>query len=96
MTDEELKKSWAVSKRHLAASRYCLPQHLEGEALETSKQMEHFLHHNEFGLALDEAEALGKLCEAGPAFWNELRLAAENMGMDDAAVRLTCRLPKPA
>lgn len=94
MMDEELQKSWAVSVRHLAASRYCLPEHLEGEALETSKQMEHFLHHNEFGLALDEAEALGNICEAGTAFWNELQLAAENMGMDDAAARLTRRRSK--
>ena len=44
---KELKQIWAVTVRHLAASRYYLPHRLEGEALETSKQMEHFLHQNE-------------------------------------------------
>lgn len=92
MTQEELKQTWAVTVRHLAASRYYLPHRLEGEALETSKQMEHFLHHNEFALAFDEAEALGDLCEANAAFWNELRLAAQSMDLGDAAARVARRL----
>lgn len=92
MTHEQLKQTWAVTVRHLAASRYYLPHHLEGEALEALKQMEHFLHHNEFGLAFDEAEALGDFCEANAAFWNELRLAAQSMNMGDAVARLTRRL----
>ncbi len=46
-----------------------------------------YLHHNEFGLALESAEALGRLSKAPREFWVELRLAAENMGLAGDAKR---------
>lgn len=54
MTNGELQKSWAATLRHLAASRYHLPERLEGEALGAASQLDYL---NEFGLALEEAEA---------------------------------------
>ena len=92
MTSEVLRKSWQITLRHLAASRYHLPERLEGEALAAATHLDHFLHNNEFGLALDEAEALGDLTEPNAAYWEELRLAAENMGMDEAAVKFARRV----
>lgn len=92
MTSEELQRSWRITLRHLAASRYHLPERLEGEALDAASQLEHFLHHNEFGLALDEAEALGELAESNAAYWEELRLAADNMGRYEAAVKFARRV----
>lgn len=92
MTNGELQKSWAVTLRHLAASRYHLPERLEGEALGAASQLDHLLHHNEFGLALDEAEALGELAESNAGYWEELRLAADNMGMDEAAAKFARRV----
>jgi hypothetical protein len=92
MTDKKLKESWAVTLRHLAASRYYLPTLLEGEALEAARRMEDYLHHNELGLALDEAEALGELVESSARFWEELRLAAQNMGMKEEAAKYARRL----
>ena len=92
MTNEELQKSWAVTLRHLAASRYHLPERLEGEALGAASHFDHLFHHNEFGLALEEAEALGKLAESNACYWEELRLAAENIGMDEAAAKFARRV----
>ena len=92
MTQEELQKSWRVTLRYLAASRYYLPTRLEGEALDAATRMEELLHHNELGLALDEAEALGALTESNAAYWEELRLAALSMGREEAAARFTGRL----
>ena len=91
MASEALRQSWAITLRHLAASRYYLPTQLDGAALDASSQMEEFLHQNEFGLALGEAEALGELCQAPDVFWEELRLAAENMGSSDKVARLAAR-----
>lgn len=92
MTHEEPLNCWAAALRHIAASRYYLPPRLEGKARDAAMQMEHFLHHNEFGLALDEAEALGDLAESNQAYWEELRLAARSMGLEDAAARFARRL----
>ena len=81
MTTEELRKSWAITLRHLAVSRFYLQEHLPGnEAEECWTQAQEFLHHNELGLALDELQALGELCSAPREFWSELLSAAENMG----------------
>jgi hypothetical protein len=82
MPNPEPVKSWAVTLRHLAACRYYLPELLPiGEARAIEREFAHYLHHNEFGLALDEADALGELCSAPGAFWKELQLAARSMNM---------------
>ena len=88
MENRALAESWAVTLRHLAASRFYLPELLPTEqARAAEREWAHFLHHNELGLALDEAEALGEECSAPAAFWRELRLAAANMGLIEAAER---------
>lgn len=82
MPNPELVKSWAVTLRHLAACRFYLPELLPmGDARSIERELAHYLHHNEFGLALGEADALGELCSAPGAFWKELQLAARNMNM---------------
>lgn len=92
MTRDALRKSSAITLRHLAASRYYLPAQLEGEALKAATRMENFLHHNELELALDEAVTLGELAEGNMAYWEELRLAAENMSLNVVAARIASRL----
>lgn len=93
MVSEELKASLAVTLRHLAASRFYVPEHLPSkDAEECWAQAQEFLHHNELGLALDELQALGELCSAPKEFWVELFLAAENMGLAEQVSLLQQRL----
>lgn len=88
MASTELRESWAVTLRHLAASRYYLAERFTGDlALSCEKDFNHFLHHSEFGLAMLEAEALGQCCGAPPEFWRVLRLAAKSMGEAEAECR---------
>ncbi|WJN57362.1 hypothetical protein OH686_01355 [Pseudomonas sp. SO81] len=93
MTNEELRKSWAVTLRHLAASRFFLLEHLPSqEAEDCWAQAQGFLHHNELGLGLEELQELGELCSAPKEFWLELLLAAENMGLEAHSESLRQRL----
>ena len=88
MPDSALHQSRVVILRHLAACRFWLPEFLPiGAAEEAEKQMVHFLHHYEFALALDEAEALGNCCDAPGQFWRELELAATEMNMEQEVAR---------
>ena len=92
MATAELRESWARTLRHLAAARYYLPVTLpQGEASDAEREVDHFLHHNEFGLALESAEALGTAVSAPKEFWLELKLAAENMGLVADAERYSKR-----
>ncbi len=86
MSQADLHASQAVTLRHLAASRYYLPEALPTEEAERCWQsMLSFLHHNELGLALDDAIELGQLCSAPNDYWAELRFAALSMGLHDHA-----------
>ena len=88
MSTPELRETWACTLRHLAAARYYLAVELpEGDPRLAAAEVEHYLHHNEFGLALESAEALGVSVSAPEQFWRELKLAAENMGLADEAAR---------
>ena len=88
MSTPELRASWARTYRHLAAARYYLAIELpEGDPRAAAAEIEHYLHHNEFGLALESAEALGVSVSAPEQFWQELKLAAESMGLVDEAAR---------
>ena len=92
MADPRLLELWARVLRHLAASRYYLPEHLAtDEARVVEAQFREFLHHNELGLALEEAEALGILTNAPREFWAELLLAAQIMGQGEIAARCSQR-----
>jgi len=93
MSSSELKASWATSLRHLAASRFYLPQDLpSGEAAQFWSEAEGYLHHNELGLALDYLIGLGEVCSAPPEFWQELLLAARNMGTGEIADAILAKL----
>jgi hypothetical protein len=88
MASSELRGSWAITVRHLAASRYYLSEVL-GSSSATSLEREFvgFLRHNELDLALGCAEELGMLSDAPREFWIELRMAAESMGLKAEASR---------
>lgn len=92
MASQDPGPSWAITSRHLIASKGHLPSSLPNEALDALQQMDEFLSHNELELALEEAEFLGNLCHSPPAFWAELQLAAENMGLSEASSRFAARL----
>jgi plasmid maintenance system antidote protein VapI len=88
MANIELQRSWAVTLRHLAACRYHLSETLgSAEALRIERDFIGFLHNNEFGIALECAEELGRLNDAPHEFWVELRMAAETMGHKAEAER---------
>jgi hypothetical protein len=93
MSSPELRASWATSLRHLAASRFYLPQDLpSAEAAQSWSEAEDYLHHNELGLALDYLVGLGEACSAPPEFWQELLLAASNMGAGEVADAIRAKL----
>jgi hypothetical protein len=93
MSQAALKASHAVTIRHLAASRFYLPETLPTQEAEGCWQsMWEFMHHNELGLALDYAIELGDFCSAPREYWAELRFAAVNMGLHDQALLLQDRL----
>jgi hypothetical protein len=91
MSTPEQKTSWAISLRHLAASRFYLPL-AEAEADSAWSAVGHYLHHKEFGLALDEAVGLGSECEAPREYWTELLLAADNMQYVEQLQAIRARL----
>jgi hypothetical protein len=92
-----LRESWATTLRHLAASRYYLPKALtSGKAKEAERAWSNYLHANELELALWEAEHIG-LEERAPAeFWNELRLAAASMRLEDAVANFAAQVERSA
>jgi len=93
MSSPELRASWAISLRHLAASRFYLSQDLPGaEAIQSWSDAEDYLHHNELGLALDCLVDLGEACSAPPEFWQELLLAAINMRAWEIADAIRAKL----
>ena len=93
MANQELLNSWAITLRHLAASRYYLPEALQDpEVIALWQEIEGFLHHNELGLALDDLEILGSLLAAPVEYWRELLLAAQNMGSKEHAARFQSKL----
>lgn len=93
MAHQGLINSWAITLRHLAASRYYLPEQLQdSEAVALWQEIEGFLHHNELGLALDDLEILGNHVSAPVEYWRELLLAAQNIGSKEHVARLQSKL----
>jgi hypothetical protein len=87
-----LRDSWAITLRHLAACRYYLPEELTTpNAIEAERRWSEYLHHNEWGLALSEAEAMGEEQGAPAEYWDELRAAAVNMGLEAEAAAFAAR-----
>src|SRR4051794_31477668 len=88
-------EEWKQVLRHLAAARYFLPETLkQPDGLDTEAQYEEFLHHTEFGLAMEYLEDLGQL-NSGYAeeamFWSEMSAAAQLMKRTDDAQRFKAR-----
>ena len=73
-------------RRHLAACRYHLPQTLPSpQARRFERALMRHLWRGEFALALHAAEHLGVACQAGAQFWRELKLAAQQLQLEDEA-----------
>jgi hypothetical protein len=88
----DLRESWAITLRHLAACRYYLPEVLTApRAIEAERMWNEYLHNNELGLALSEAEVMGQEQHAPAAYWAELRAAAANMGLEEDAASFAAR-----
>lgn len=92
MMNQALLDSWAITLRHLAASRYYLPEKLGEDSAARWLEIEDFLHHNELGLALDDLEMLGNELDAPKEFWHELFLAAQKMELKEHAARIHAKL----
>ena len=91
-SEPSLAESWAETIRHLAACRFYVPEQLAAEAsLAAELELARYLHHNELGLALEAAEALGDSLKASAGFWRELELAATSMALPEAAARYAAR-----
>ena len=88
----ELRESWAITLRHLAVCRYYLPETLTSpRAIEAERTWNAHLHNNELGLALSEAEVMGQEQHAPVEYWEELRAAAANMGLEEEAASFAAR-----
>jgi hypothetical protein len=88
----DLRNSWAIPLRHLAACRFYLPESLANpSALEAERNCNHYLHNNELGLALHQAEFLGLEQNASADYWREFYFAASNMGLVEDAARFKTR-----
>ncbi len=84
----DLEASWATTTFHLTKSRSLLPKDLYfEEAVEAEKDFNEYIEHNELGLALDAADQMGILSNAPNEFWQELEMAARNMGLIEEAKR---------
>ena len=74
--------------RHLAAARFYLPEQLKPTEFGADEQYLRYLHHGEYGLALDEIAAIGEEHRGFAEerlFWRELELAAIAMDLCDKA-----------
>jgi hypothetical protein len=82
--------------RHLAAARYFLPVTLkQPEGFDNEAQYEEFLHHREFGLAMEYLDDLAQLNTAYAQeglFWSEMFAAAQLMGRTEDADRFRARM----
>ena len=88
----QLRRSWSTTLRYLAASRFYLPARLDSPvALNAERAFNDYLHKNELELALHEVEAIGMEQNAPAEFWQELRLAAREMGLHEQAERYAAR-----
>ncbi len=89
VTTDDLRRSWGVTREHLAKARGELSSAAQ---VLVSGDFEHYLDHNELELAMDVLVAAG---EAGPAtaeFWRALSRAAFNMGRTDQGDRFLRRV----
>jgi hypothetical protein len=85
----ELQERWARTTRHLQSALSCVTQvSPHGACGERIRWVREWLDHNELGLALGELEALGESLHLEEAFWEQLTLAATEMGLHSHVQRL--------
>ncbi len=76
------EKSWAITRKHLEKARSFLPTYpIQTDITESIEAYQDFIDHNEFELAMGQLEGLGEVHPCPKAFWKELKLAAQNMGL---------------
>jgi len=83
MPDAKLVKSWKISRTLLERARHALPVRHAPEHAALLTRYREFMEHNEFELALDILEELGRLTSARGGFWRDLEQAAESMGLTE-------------
>jgi hypothetical protein len=91
MANAALRRLWAAVRRDFDRAWVLLPSppaEVEGRVARLAE----WLDHNELELALDELEALGEDNAALPAYWEQLRSAAERMGLATHVARLSRRI----
>ena len=89
----DLHQHWAAVRARLTAARTLLPANLREDPVQGSvERFYDWLENNELELALDELEGLGEINSAPTSFWEELRAAAEQMGLVEHAARYGQRL----
>lgn len=81
--DDNLRRSWEVTRGHLARARSFIPLTSVAEA--ELRECQEWLDHNELELALDALATAGDRFPAPAGFWDALRAAAQNMGLTDRA-----------
>jgi hypothetical protein len=89
----DIHESWRITIHHLENARKLLPMPAapdpDGATIDRYKE---WLAYNELELAFDELEAIGLVNACPPAFWQELGIAAENMGLRERANRCHARI----
>jgi hypothetical protein len=90
---QRLRRSWSITRWHLDSATEFLPDAwLDAAERGPMAQYYEWIYHNELELALDELERLGDENGATTAFWRELLVAAENMGLAQHAGRYKDRI----
>lgn len=82
MSSDELRRSWNITREHLAQARRELrPQ--EGASRPLVRDFEEYLEHNELELAMEALAQSGEVGSPTAEFWRALSRAAFEMGLRD-------------
>ena len=93
MVNPELIASWELTVRHLKAARFHFSADSKAKHAQWLTEVDHFIDHDELGIAYDYLESLARETEwhCSPLL-EALVLAARNMGKDDEVALLISRL----
>jgi hypothetical protein len=89
MNRDELEASWRRTRKRFERAVALLS--VTGDARARLGSYQENLDHNELELALDDLEEAGDGAIQSPAFWEHLRWAAENMGLEERVATLQQR-----
>lgn len=79
----QIRMGWETIKEHLEAAIECLPS----VDKRTSDRYQRLLAHDALETAFHEMVMSSSTAKCGQAFWNELALAAQHMGMNTEAAQ---------